>query len=51
MQTLERHGHAGWQPKDPELEHAIIKALARHPQVKVDDLKIMVKDHKVTLLG
>jgi len=51
MQTLEKHGHAGWQPKDAELEHAIINALARHPQIKVDDLKIMVKDRKVTLHG
>jgi two-component system phosphate regulon response regulator OmpR len=32
MQTLEKHGHAGWQPKDAEIEHAIINALARHPR-------------------
>ena len=51
MQTLEKHGHAGWQPKDAELEHAIINALARHPRVKVEDLKILVKDRKVTLHG
>ena len=51
MQTLEKHGHAGWQPKDAEIEHAIINALARHPRVKVDDLRILVKDRKVTLSG
>jgi len=51
MQTLERHGHGGWQPKDAELEHAILNALARHPEVKVDDLKILVKDREVTLHG
>ena len=51
MQTLEKHGHAGWQPKDAEIEHAIINALARHPRVKVEDLRILVKDRKVTLSG
>ncbi len=51
MQTLEKHGHAGWQPKDAEIEHAIINALARHPLVKVEDLRILVKDRKVTLSG
>ncbi len=51
MQTLEKHGHAGWQPKDAEIEHAIINALARHPFVKVEDLRIFVKDRKVTLSG
>lgn len=51
MQTLEKHGQAGWQPKDAEIEHAIINALARHPRVKVEDLRILVKDRKVTLSG
>ena len=51
MQTLEKYGHAGWQPKDAEIEHAIINALARHPRVKVEDLRILVKDRKVTLSG
>ena len=51
MQTLEKHGHAGWQPKDAEIEHAILNALARHPRVKVEDLRILVKDRKVTLSG
>ena len=51
MQTLEKHGHAGWQPKDAEIEHAIINALARHRRVKVNDLRILVKDRKVTLSG
>ncbi|MEI6833769.1 MAG: BON domain-containing protein [bacterium] len=51
MQTHERHGHAGWQPQDAEIEHGIKNALARHPAVKIMDLKIMVKDRDVTLKG
>lgn len=51
MQTQERHGHAGWQPQDAEIEHGIKNALARHPKVKVKDLKILVKDRDVTLRG
>ena len=44
IQTLEKHGHGGWQPKDAEIAHAIINALARHPRVKVEDLRTLVKD-------
>jgi osmotically-inducible protein OsmY len=51
MQTLERHGHAGWQPKDTEIEHGIKNALARHPQIKLRDLKIYVKDSDVKISG
>lgn len=51
MQTLERHGNAGWQPQDAEIEHGIKNALARHPAVKITDLKILVKDRDVTLKG
>lgn len=51
MQTLERHGHAGWQPKDTEIEHGIKNALARHPQIKLHDLKIYVKDSDVKISG
>jgi osmotically-inducible protein OsmY len=51
MQTLERHGHAGWQPKDAEIEHRIKNALARHPQIKLRELKIFVKDSDVKISG
>jgi osmotically-inducible protein OsmY len=51
MQTLERHGHAGWQPKDTEIEHGIKNALARHPQIKLHELKIYVKDSDVKISG
>ncbi len=51
MQTLERHGHAGWQPKDAEIEHGIKNALARHPRIKLRDLKVFVKDGDVKISG
>ena len=51
LQTLEKHGHAGWQPQDSEIEHGIKNALGRHPHIQIKDLKIFVKDRDVTLRG
>lgn len=51
MQTLEKHGHSGWQPRDAEIEHAVKNAFLRHPKLQLKDLRILVKDRKVTLMG
>lgn len=51
MQTLEKHGQSGWQPKDAELEHAVKNAFLRHPKLQLQNLRILVKDRKVTLFG